>query len=118
MTKQLAKDIRQFAKENNMTVGNVLKMCDVNSSQLYNWQNGGYEASEETEMRVRRILALPLITFTKKIVSADHMPFPEVDEEMFVDAKDKALIRVIEMVCQSKAEESDKLEAIRFLLAK
>lgn len=71
MTKQLAKDIRQYAKQNNMTVGNVLKMCKVNSSQLYNWQNGGYDASEETEMRVRGILGIPLIRFTKRTVSVD-----------------------------------------------
>lgn len=111
MTKQLAKDIRQYAKQNNMTVGNVLKMCEVNSSQLYNWQNGGYDASEETEMRVRGILGIPLITFTKRTVSVDDVPFPD-------NNKEKSLIQVIEIVCQSKAKASDKLEAILFLLSK
>lgn len=111
MTKQLAKDIRKYTKQNNMTVGNVLKLCKVNSSQLYNWENGGYNASKETEMRVRGVIGIPLITFTKRTVSVDDVAFPDNKNE-------KSLIQVIELVCQSKAEASDKLEAIRFLLAK
>lgn len=112
MTKQLAKDIRQYAKQNNMTVGNVLKMCKVDSSQLFNWENGGYNASEETEMRVRGVIGIPLITFTKMTVSVDDVPFPE-------DKKTGFLIDLIGDVMEKDSyTASYKIELIRFLISK
>lgn len=112
MTKQLAKDIRQYAKQNNMTVGNVLKMCEVNSSQLYNWQNGGYEASEETEMRVRGILGVPLITFTKRTVSVQEQAEKHDEDNSY-------LADCISAIQQSHAfKDSYKLQLIAFIISK
>ena len=112
MTKQLAKDIRQYAKQNNMTVGNVLKLCKVNSSQLYNWENGGYEASEETEMRVRGVIGIPLITFTKRTVSVDNAM------QIMGISEDESLLELVSTITTSSISVPKKLEAIRYLLSK
>jgi len=113
MSKQLANEIRQYAKKHKMSLGDVLKMTNVHSSQLSNWENDEYNARPETEWRVRSLLGTEVATFSvNRNVTVEDVPFPE-------DEKTVYRINLIGDVMEKDSyTASYKIELIRFLISK